>query len=79
MIFVIEVGAHHIYDDTGFCHNYRHRSVISMTEKIRSAQNVTDVSFFVVQVSLPLYWVPASRGSIHFFVRNKEALSVGPS
>src|SRR3954469_9332629 len=29
--FVIEVGAHHIYDDTGFCHNYHHRSVISMT------------------------------------------------
>ena len=26
------------------------------------------------QVSLPLYWVPASRGSIHFCVRNKEAL-----
>ena len=26
------------------------------------------------QVSLPLYWVPANRGSIHFFVRNKEAL-----
>ena len=26
------------------------------------------------QVSLPLCWVPASRGSIHFFVRNKEAL-----
>ena len=26
------------------------------------------------QVSLPLYWVPASRGSIHFFVRNKESL-----
>ena len=25
-------------------------------------------------VSLPLCWVPASRGSIHFFVRNKEAL-----
>ena len=23
--------------------------------------------------------VPASRGSIHFFVRNKEALPVGPS
>ena len=22
----------------------------------------------------PLYWVPASRGSIHFCVRNKEAL-----
>ena len=31
------------------------------------------------QVSLPLYWVPASRGSIHFFVRNKEALPVGLS
>ena len=26
------------------------------------------------QVSLPLYWVPASKGSIHFFVRNMEAL-----
>ena len=26
------------------------------------------------QVSLPLYWVPANRGSIHFCVRNKEAL-----
>ena len=26
------------------------------------------------QVSLPLYWVLANRGSIHFFVRNKEAL-----
>ena len=34
------------------------------------------------QVSLPLYWVPANRGSIHFFVRNKEALPCcrrGPS
>ena len=31
------------------------------------------------QVSLPARWVPASRGSIHFFVRNKEALLVGPS
>ena len=38
----------YIHDDTGFCHNYCHRSVISMTEKIRSAQNVTDVPFFVV-------------------------------
>ena len=26
------------------------------------------------QVRLPLCWVPASRGSIHFFGRNKEAL-----
>ena len=31
------------------------------------------------QVSLLARWVPASRGSIHFFVRNKEALPVGPS
>src|SRR6266511_1821823 len=27
------------------------------------------------EVSLPLWWVPASRGSIHFCVCNKEALS----
>ena len=26
------------------------------------------------QVGLPLWWVPACRGSIHFFVPNKEAL-----
>ena len=31
------------------------------------------------QVRLPPRWVPTSRGSIHFFVRNKEALPVGPS
>ena len=31
------------------------------------------------QVGLPPRWVPASRGSIHFSVRNKEALLVGPS
>ena len=31
------------------------------------------------QVSLPARWVPASRRSIHFFVRNKEALPVGRS
>ena len=30
-------------------------------------------------VSLPPWWVPASRGSIHFFVRNKEHFPVGPS
>ena len=29
------------------------------------------------QVSLQLYWVPANRGRIHFFVRNKEALPCG--
>ena len=31
------------------------------------------------QVSLPPRWVPTSRGSIHFYVRNKEALPVGLS
>ena len=31
------------------------------------------------QVSLPPWWVPASRGSINYFVRNKEAPPVGPS
>ena len=31
------------------------------------------------QVSLPPRWVPARCGGIHFFVRNKEALPVGPS
>ena len=30
------------------------------------------------QVSLPPWWVPTSWGSIHFFVRNKDALPVGP-
>ena len=31
------------------------------------------------QVRHPPSWVPTSRGSIHFFVRNKEVLPVGPS
>ena len=31
------------------------------------------------QVSLPPRWVPASRGSIHFFVCKNEALPVGLS
>ena len=30
--------------------------------------------FVLVNLVGPLYWVPANRGSIHFFVRNKEAL-----
>ena len=30
--------------------------------------------FVPVNLVGPLYWVPASRGSIHFFLRNKEAL-----
>ena len=37
------------------------------------------VNLVGAQDSLPPRWVPASRGSIHFFVRNKEALPVGPS
>ena len=37
------------------------------------------VNLLVPQVCLPARWVPASRGSIHFFVRNKEAFPVGPS
>ena len=52
MIFCHKIGAHHIYHDTVFCHNYCHRSVISMTEKFRSAQNVTDVSFFCSVIRL---------------------------
>ena len=32
------------------------------------------VNLVCPQVSLPLWWVLASRGSIHFFVHNKEAL-----
>ena len=31
------------------------------------------------KVILPLWWVPYSRVGIHFFVRDKEALPVGPS
>ena len=31
------------------------------------------------QDNLPPRWVLASQGSIHFFVRNKEALPMGPS
>ena len=30
--------------------------------------------FVTVNLVGPLYWVPTSRGSIHFLVRNKEAL-----
>src|SRR3954468_382617 len=49
--FVIEVGAHHIYDDTGFCHNYRHRSVICMTEKKFVRPKMSRMClFFVVYV-----------------------------
>ena len=37
------------------------------------------VNLVGLQVNLPPRWVLASKGSIHFFVRNKEALPVGPS
>ena len=63
-IFVIEVGAHHIYDDTGFYHNYRHRSVISMTKKIVRPKMSRMCLFFVVLVhlyNLSLYWVSLQK------------------
>ena len=47
---------------------------------IRSLQLESCISTKLTKPSVPvnlvgpLYWVPASRGSIHFFVRNKEAL-----
>ena len=31
-------------------------------------------TFVPINLVGPLYWVPANRGSIHFFVHNKEAL-----
>ena len=37
------------------------------------------VNLVCPQVSLPPWWVLASKGSIHFSVRNMEALPVGPS
>ena len=40
---------------------------------------VIPVNLVGPQVSLPPWWVPSSRGSIHFSVHNKEALPVGPS
>src|SRR3954468_12985987 len=46
--FVIEVGAHHIYDDTGFCHNYRHRSVICMTGKKFVRPKMSQMCLFFV-------------------------------
>ena len=36
------------------------------------------VNFVGPQVSLPLCWVPASRG-VFIFLRNKEAFPVSPS
>ena len=35
------------------------------------------VNFVRPQDSLPLCWVPAGKGNIYFFVRNKEALPCG--
>ena len=53
--FVIEVGAHHIYDDTGFFHNYRHRSVISMTGKKFVRPKISRMCLFFVVVLTRLY------------------------
>ena len=50
--FVIEVGAHHIYDDTVFCHNYHNRSVISMTEKKLFGPKCHGCVFFCSEIYL---------------------------
>ena len=50
---VIAVGAHHIYDDTGFCHNYRHRSVICMTEKNSFGPKCHGCVFFCSEINSP--------------------------
>ena len=55
MIFLIEVGARHIYDDTGFCHNYCHRSVICMTEFFFVRPKMSQMCLFFV-VSLKCSW-----------------------
>ena len=34
---------------------------------------------FFREIEKPFPWVLASRGGIHFFLLNKEALPVGPS
>ena len=55
MIFCHRSRSHHIYDDTGFCHNYRHRSVISMTGKKFVRPKISRVCvFFVVLAALPM-------------------------
>ena len=46
---------------------------------IKLKKHSIPVNLVGTQVSLPPRWVPTSRGSIHFFVRNKEAPPVGPS
>ena len=52
-----------------------------MVSRARIMYILTKLTKPFVPINLlgPLYWVPASKGSIHFFVRNKEALPVGPS
>ena len=49
-----------------------HRTVTGVLTKLTKPS--IPVNLVGPQVSLPLYRVPANRGRIHFFVRNKEAL-----
>ena len=59
----------------------RHRTVTALELVIltKLTKHSIPVNLVGPQVSLPPRWVPTSRGSIHFFVHNKEALPVGPS
>ena len=65
--------------------NYNHWTDIVRSLELESfiltklTKPLVPVNLVGPQVSLPARWVPASRGSIHVFVRNKEALPVGPS
>jgi hypothetical protein len=68
MIFVREVGAHHIYDDTCFCHNYRHRSVISMTEKVFVWAIMSQMCLFFVVMH-------PSAGSVPLHLHNLVSLA----
>ena len=67
--FVIEVGAHHIYDDTGFCHFYRHRSVISMTEKKFIRPKMSRMCLFLyckwVSIQRACSWRPRAFEEAH--------------
>ena len=53
IIFCHRSRTHHIYDDTAFCHNYRHRSVISMTEKLSFGPKCHGCVFFYSVSYLP--------------------------
>ena len=73
--FIIEVGAHHIYDDTGFCHNYHHRSVICMTEKNSFSPKCHGCVFFC-SVVLWSFQV-LGKDSMDYGIRSGKSLSLG--